>query len=245
MDHQVDAATERMTTTSPVPKRRRRWYNPLSIVRSIYNRPRVYLGAAVGIALLWFLPRSIPEPVRETTAWCLGAAVYLVLAFRLMTRCHSDRIKLRAGIHDDSGVLILGLIVLAIFSSFSAIFGLLIEAKAASSHAKMLYVGLAAGTIFISWMVMQVAFAIHYAHQYYRPDHAMPGINGLDFPKDVHPDYWDFFYFSTSIGAASQTSDVNINSKELRRLVTLHAIVAFFFNVAVVALMINLAASLV
>jgi len=131
-----------MRTAPPAPKRGRRWYNPISIIRSIYMRPRVYLGAAVGIALLWFLPRSIPEPVRETTAWCLGAAVYLVLAFRLMTRCHSDRIKLRAGIHDDSGVLILGLIVLAIFSSFSAIFGLLIEAKAASSHAKMLFVRL-------------------------------------------------------------------------------------------------------
>jgi uncharacterized membrane protein len=122
---------------------------------------------------------------------------------------------------------------------------LLSEAKAASSHGKMLFVGLAATTIFISWVVMQVAFALHYAHQYYRPDHAVPGVNGLDFPKDAYPDYWDFFYFSTSIGAASQTSDVNINSKELRRLVTLHAIVAFFFKVAVVALMINLAASLV
>jgi len=203
------------------------------------------LGAAVGIALLWLLPKSIPLPVRETTAWCVGALTYLALAFRLMTQCHADRIKLRAGIHDDSGVLILALILLAIFSSFSAIFGLLIEAKQASDQVKMLYVGLATGTIFISWMVMQVAFAIHYAHQYYRPDHAMPGINGLDFPKDEHPDYWDFFYFSTSIGAASQTSDVNIISKGLRRLVTLHAIVAFFFNVAVVALMINLAASLV
>ena len=202
-------------------------------------------GAAVGIALLWFMPRSIPAPVRETTAWCLGAAVYLVLAFRLMRSCHSDRIKLRAGIQDDSGILILGLILLAIFSSFSAIFGLLSEAKVASSDAKMLFVALAGATIFISWMVMQVAFALHYAHQYYRPDHATPGVNALDFPNDAHPDYWDFFYFSTSIGAASQTSDVNINSKELRRLVTLHAIVAFFFNVAVVALMINLAASLV
>ena len=109
----------------------------------------------------------------------------------------------------------------------------------------MLFVGLAGATIFISWMAMQVAFALHYAHQYYRPTLSTPGINGLDFPKDVHPDYWDFFYFSSSIGAASQTSDVNINSKELRRLVTLHAVVAFFFNVSVVALMINLAASLV
>ncbi len=234
-----------MTATSSVPKRRRRWYNPISIVRSIYLRPRVYLGAAVGISLLWFLPASIPEAVRETTAWCLGAATYLILAFRLMRSCRSDRIKLRAGIQDDSGILILGLILLAIFSSFSAIFGLLSEAKVASRDAKMLFVGLAGTTIFISWMVMQVAFALHYAHQYYRPDHAVPGVNGLDFPKDAHPDYWDFFYFSTSIGAASQTSDVNIISKELRRLVTLHAIVAFFFNVSVVALMINLAASLV
>src|ERR1700736_4570868 len=91
-------AARKMTPTSPAPKRRRRWYNPISIIKSIYLRPRVYLGAAVGIALVWFLPASIPEAVRETTAWCLGAAVYLVLAFRLMRSCHSDRIKLRAGI---------------------------------------------------------------------------------------------------------------------------------------------------
>jgi len=228
------------------PLRKRRWYNPIAIARSVYIRPRVYLGAAIGIALLWFLPKSIPMPVRETTAWCLGALTYLALAFRLMTRCGSDRIKLRAGIQDDSGVLILALILLAIFSSFSAIFGLLTEAKHASNAARLFYVGLATATIFISWMVMQVAFALHYAHQYYRPEHTLPsGVNGLDFPKDPHPDYWDFLYFSTSFGAASQTSDVSINSKELRRLTTLHAIVSFFFNVAVVALMINLAASLV
>ena len=228
------------------PTRKRRWYSPVAFARSISIRPRVYLGAAVGIALLWFLPASIPLPVRETAAWCLGASTYLALAFRMMTRCHSDRIKLRAGVHDDSGVLILALILLAIFSSFSAIFGLLIEAKQASNEAKLFYVGLATATIFISWMVMQVAFAIYYAHQYYRPQHALPpDTNGLDFPKDTHPDYWDFLYFSTSFGAASQTSDVSINSKELRRITTLHAIVSFFFNVAVVALMINLAASLV
>lgn len=168
--------------------RKRRWYSPVAIARSISIRPRVYLGAAVGIALLWFLPKSIPLPVRETTAWCLGALTYLGLAFRLMIRCHSDRIKLRAGVHDDSGILILALILLAIFSSFSAIFGLLIEAKQASDQVKMLYVGLATGTIFISWMVMQVAFAIHYAHQYYRPQQALPpGTNGLDFPKVCTP----------------------------------------------------------
>jgi uncharacterized membrane protein len=68
---------------------------------------------------------------------------------------------------------------------------------------------------------------------------------GLDFRGDRNPDYWDFFYFATSIGAASQTSDVSIHTKPLRRLVTLHAIISFFFNTAVLALTINLAASII
>ena len=88
-------------------------------------------------------------------------------------------------------------------------------------------------------------FAFHYAHEHYSPhgSHAIEG--GLDFPADRHPDYWDVIYFSTSIGATSQTSDVSIKSKEIRRLVTLHAVVSFFFNTMVLALTINLAASLV
>ena len=91
----------------------------------------------------------------------------------------------------------------------------------------------------------QVAFTLHYAHEYYSPDQlSVTGDPALAFPKTTTPDYWDFFYFATSIGAASQTSDVSINDRSLRRLVTLHAIVSFFFNTMVLALAINLAASL-
>ena len=98
-------------------------------------------------------------------------------------------------------------------------------------------------TIMISWIVTQVAFALHYAHAYYRPDRAAIRA-GLDFPECDQPDYWDFLYFSTSIGATSQTSNVSIKSRALRRLVTLHATVSFFFNTAVLALTVNIAASL-
>jgi uncharacterized membrane protein len=69
--------------------------------------------------------------------------------------------------------------------------------------------------------------------------------DGLDFLGDRNPDYWDFFYFATSFGAASQTSDISILTKPLRRLATLRAIISFFFNTAVLALTINLAASLI
>jgi uncharacterized membrane protein len=43
-----------------------------------------------------------------------------------------------------------------------------------------------------------------------------------------------------SIGTATQVSDVEISSKRIRRTVTLHGIVSFFFNVTVIALTVGL-----
>jgi uncharacterized membrane protein len=234
-----------MSATVTTPRQRLRWYSPRSIWRSIVLRPRVYLAAAVAIAALLLLPRSLSLSVRCASAWCLGGATYLALAWRLMRSCHSDRIRSRAARQDDSGTVILLLILLALFSSFAAIFGLITQAKAAPADAKALYLALAAATIFTSWSVMQVAFALHYAHEYYAPhDDGRTSAGGLTFPGDEHPDYWDFLYFAISIGAASQTSDVSIRSKSLRHLVNLHSVVAFFFNTMVLAMMINLAAGL-
>jgi uncharacterized membrane protein len=168
------------------------------------------------------------------------------MAFRIMHQCDESRIRTRAARQDESALVILILVLLAMFSSFAAILGLIGQAKGASDEAKLVYVGLAAATILVSWLVTQVTFTLHYAHDYYAPhDEADTGAaHALTFPGDRNPDYWDFFYFATSFGAASQTSDVIINSKELRRLATLHAIVSFFFNTMVLALTINLSASL-
>jgi uncharacterized membrane protein len=155
-------------------------------------------------------------------------------------------IREKAAQADESGVVILALILMAIISSFAAIVGLISHAKDAAPEQKALYIGLVVATILISWTVMQVTFSLHYAHAHYAPrNQRKDGGGGLEFPDDSEPDYWDFFYFATSFGAASQTSDVMIRAKNLRRIATLHAIVAFFFNTAVLALAINLAASLI
>jgi uncharacterized membrane protein len=223
--------------------RKRRWYHPRSIARSIAIRPRLYLSALAGLAALVLLPRSWAAGVREALAWDLAAGIYLVLAFRVMQTCTGAALRARAARQDDSAFVILVIILLAITASFVAIAGLLGSAKDAPS--KALNLGLAATTIVLSWTVTQVVFTLHYAHEYYRPTggaHAVAA--GLDFRGDPEPDYWDFFYFATSFGAASQTSDITILTKPLRRLATLHAIISFFFNTAVLALSINLAASM-
>jgi uncharacterized membrane protein len=227
----------------PSIRHRRHWSNPTSIARSIAIRPRLYYAVLVGIAALLLLPRSWPAGIRGAVVWDLSAATYLALAFRVMLTCTAERIRARAARQDDSGVVILIIILLAITASFVAIGGVLGEARTGPD--KALNLGLAAITILLSWTITQVVFTLHYAHEYYRPSGG-PGAfaEGLDFRGDRNPDYWDFFYFATSFGAASQTSDVSILTKPLRRLATLHAIISFFFNTAVLALTINLAASM-
>jgi uncharacterized membrane protein len=236
--------TPESTTPAPVTAKSRRWYHPRSMMRSLMIRPRVYIGTGVGLLALALLPKSLSPALRGALAWDLGGLVYLVLAFRLMSSCHADTIRRRAAMQDDSGTVILAVILLAIASSFAAIVGLIADAKAAKELLRIEYIAICGATLVISWLVTQVVFTLHYAHEHYAPQVAGEVSGGLVFPEDTTPDYWDFFYFSTSIGATSQTSDVAIRSKALRRLVTVHAITAFFFNTTVLALTINLAASL-
>jgi len=46
------------------------------------------------------------------------------------------------------------------------------------------------------------------------------------------------------IGVANQTADIQICTKPIRRVVTLHGVLAFVFNTVILALTINLAAGL-
>jgi uncharacterized membrane protein len=120
-------------------------------------------------------------------------------------------------------------------------------AKEAARHARLFGLGLAGLTVLSSWFLVFTTFTLHYAHEFYG-DGSEEG--GLEFPRRppgavlaVH--YWDFAYFSANISAAAQTSDVQVTSPGLRRVVLAHTIFAFFFNTTVLALAINVAAGLV
>ena len=222
----------------------RRWYHPYAVWRSIVLRPRLYLAVIAGLSVMLILPVSAAGHIREAFAWIVGSVIYLAMVSHTMWVCTPALIAKQAARQDESRMVITVLVLLAIGSSFASIVGLLNEAKAAG-QSKWLYLLLAGGTTVTSWTVTQFVFTLHYAHEFYRPDTGNDRKGGLDFPGEKNPDYWDFLYFATSIGAASQTSDVAIHSRGLRRLATIHAVVSFFFNTAILALTINLAASLI
>jgi len=154
-----------------------------------------------------------------------------------MFRCDHSHIRRNAILQDDGRFLILLVTALGAFASIAAIVFELGASKRGASE-----LTLAVATIVLSWAAVHTTFALHYAHDYYRG--AKPG--GLQFPsgdKNDPADYWDFVYFSFVIGMTAQVSDVGITDKTIRRTATAHGIVSFVFNTALVALMVNIAAS--
>jgi uncharacterized membrane protein len=187
--------------------------------------------------VLFVLPDTLRTATRLLLAWDSGIAVYVVLALGLFLRTDAHDIPQRAETQDDGRFLILILAAGAAFASLGAIIS-----ELGVPHRGAQELVLATTTTVLSWAVIHITFALHYAHDYYRgPDHG-----GLAFPgDDKHPDYWDFVYFSFVIGMTAQVSDVGVTDKSIRRMATAHGIVSFIFNTALVALTVNIAASLI
>jgi len=218
----------------PVLTRFRKMSRP---ARVIYARPRTFFSILIGIVAFFLLPGSLRLVTRLLIGWDIFVATYLVLVYIMMFRCGLAHIRRNAVLQDDGRFLIPLLTALGAFASLAAIVSELGEA-----HRNPPQLIFATVTIALSWAAVHTGFALHYAHDYYRG--AKPG--GLQFPsgdQHDHADYWDFVYFSFVIGMTAQVSDVGITDKNIRRTATAHGIISFVFNTALLALMVNIAAS--
>jgi len=104
-------------------------------------------------------------------------------------------------------------------------------------------IALIVATLVLVWTFGNAVYALHYAHLYYSSDDGGADATGLDFPGKREPDYADFCYFAFTLGCALQTADVCVTSPHIRRVVTVHCVAAFFFNLGVLALTINVLGS--
>jgi uncharacterized membrane protein len=209
------------------------------VIRIIRARPRLFIAAVVGVAVIALSPSAWGLATRLLVGWDVGIALYLIAAYEIVIRAETSHIQRRAAIEDEGRIGILVLTVAAALASLGAIIALLGSSHGGTRDAMQL--GLATLTILLSWAFIHTIFAFHYAHEYYGEKGAK--MRGLAFANDDTPDYLDFVYFSFVIGMTSQVSDVVIASKAIRRTVAAHGIVSFLFNAALLALTVNIAAS--
>lgn len=208
------------------------------VLRIFHARPRLLSSALIGLVLVLVLPAELGTARRLLAGWNIGILLYLVLLYWRFARASARDIREHAASEDEGRVAILMLTVTAALASIGAIVAELGTGQGGTRTAPQLI--LATVTIVLSWAFIHTIFALHYAHEYYG---AGSKTGGLDFPADIPPDYWDFVYFSFGIGTTAQVSDVEVESQEIRRVVTAHSIVSFFFNAALLALIVNIAAS--
>ncbi|EHK63507.1 DUF1345 domain-containing protein [Achromobacter arsenitoxydans] len=166
-----------------------------------------------------------------------GALVFLVLTARVFGRTSPASMRLHARQQDVGRQ---GVLWSSVALSCMVLVALWVELRADSNAGALVDMLAAAATIVLSWLYMNMIYALHYAHGYYGHRNAMH--KGLEFPGTDEPDYWDFAYFSLVLGMTFQVSDVQIVNRRMRRMAMTHGVIAFFFNVFIIAISVNVAA---
>jgi uncharacterized membrane protein len=220
--------------------------NERTLRRSVRFGATQRLGSALVLALAAYLaqPDTISWHTRVVASWDLGAIVYLALAWWLIARADARETRDHVLAQDQSSYLIFLFVVSAACASIVAIGFIAGTTKELAFWPKAGHLTLTVAALMSSWLLIQTVFAFHYARRYYdraRRDRAEP--TELVFPGNREPDYLDFAYYSFVIGMTSQVSDVAATSRRMRRLTLVHSFLSFVFNIAVLALSINIIAS--
>jgi uncharacterized membrane protein len=208
-----------------------------------HSRSRLSISVALGMLSFFLLPANWGGITRALLCWNVAAWCYLLLIAWLMFKDHKASVRQLARQEDASALAVLLIMSLSAALSLIAIVFELSGMKGLPQDVRFFKYTLTVATVFGSWCLLATIFSFHYTLLFYRsPKDKRP----LRFPDDEEfPDYWDFLYFSFTISLAVQTSDVTIMSRQMRKTVLGHAVLSFFFNLAILGFSINIAASLV
>ena len=211
--------------------------------RIIRSRPHLTLAILLGVAVALLWPAHANTLRRALAGWNAGVWTYLVSMMWMMARADHGKVRTIAGREDESAGMVLATLLAGTGMSLYAIVSELTRMDHLPAYQVAIRYAFTALTVIGSWLLVGVLFCIHYAHLYYRAGNSEPP---LRFPQDgLEPDYWDFLYFSFTIAVALQTSDVAVASRRMRKLVLGHSVLAFFFNLLILGLSVNIAAGLI
>jgi uncharacterized membrane protein len=165
--------------------------------------------------------------------WDIFCLMLISLHWYMFFKTSVAETHLKARMQDETRGEIFAIVLISTFAGLLAVILLLIN-----KDVEPVDIVAAISGMFLSWFLVHTTFCMRYAHLYYGDSESQKG-SGLDFPGEEEPDFIDFAYFSFVLGMTFQVSDVEISSREIRRLSLLHSLIAFIFNTVIVALTIN------
>lgn len=204
------------------------------------RHPRFYAAAVLGV-LVWIGTAPLAPFMRILLAGDAFFLSHLLAMAVLLSRSSKATFRHRAEQEDDGLPLIALITIAAVTLSLGSIFALLNhEQRATAGH----YV-LALASVPLGWLMLHTVWSFHYAHVFHSPRSDANGTDAdLLFPGGKEPGPWDFLYYSFVVGMTAQVSDVVILTPRMRRLTLIHAVVSFFFNTVLLAVVVNAAVTL-
>jgi uncharacterized membrane protein len=184
-------------------------------------------GWSIGSLMLGLVPGLL-------TGFNIAATVFLLTCIPTL-RDEPGQMRQLAARSDANRVVLLVISALLTLVIFAAIVAELNLRDQLTLMDKLIVVS----SLILVWTFGNAVYAFHYAHLYYTSDAKGRDSGGLVFPGSDDPVMSDFAYFAFTLGVAVQTSDVQVTSRHLRKLVTVHCVIGFFFNLGVLALTIN------
>jgi uncharacterized membrane protein len=204
------------------------------IPRSLPPHPRFLLFLAVFVTASAAAAVTMPAERAVILGFDVAALVFLVTVWRLWRDDDPDAARARAA-RDDGGRLLLGVTAALVVGVILLALGRMVKDREALGGEVFATV---VATLVLAWFFANLVYAFHYAHVYY--EHKDGGdTGGIAFPEGSDPIFADFVYFAFVIGMTCQTADLDIASRRIRRIATIHGVSAFFFNLGVLALTVN------
>lgn len=163
----------------------------------------------------------------------LAALIFLGSIVPLLS-ADADRMRRTAESNDANRA---GLLAITVLLSLVILFavGTLIASPDRLGRADVVLI---VSTLALAWLFANMVFTLHYAHLYYLQAGGHDQ-RGIEVPGVREPGYWDFLYFSFTLGMTFQTSDVTISGAHMRRVVLGHCMAAFIFNMGILAFTVN------
>jgi uncharacterized membrane protein len=192
-------------------------------------------GAVTGLIATFF---TLPAAA-ILIGWDVAAGVYLTWLWSSLLAMDPDVTAQLAKREDPSRALAEIAVVSAGTAMLVAVGFALLRAGEAAGAVKAYLVGLGVLSVVLSWTVVHTVYMLRYARAFYSPP-----TGGIEFNESEPPSYVDFAYFSFTVGMTFQVSDTNITSRQIRRLTFHHALLSYLFGAVILALAINVVASL-
>ncbi|GAA0570927.1 DUF1345 domain-containing protein [Rhizomicrobium electricum] len=200
----------------------------------LYHHGRFYAALAVGV-FVYAMFRIFGGPQPLAASGDAFFVVYLAGALGVLLGHTPEDLKRRAARQDEGILIVVAIALVVIAVNVAGVFHALNSGKLDTLSLTLVLAGAPLG-----WFVLHTIATFHYANMFYfdPPGRHAPG-TALDFPGTKMPDLWDFAYFSFVVGMTAQVSDVEVCDSDMRRAVTAHGIVSFFFNTVLIALVVN------